>query len=112
MYNSFPKFCGVCGSRQRSLILDTLTGTITGFCCLGKHEQAPPLVISGPVVLDLSNLDRAWLQEIGVKGMSLIEVLVVVAVIGVVAAIGIPILLGAVNAVKGFAALLSQVVVH
>ncbi len=64
-----PKTCGVCGKPQRSLILDTRFGTITGFCCLGK-KNAPPCVVQEPRnydVLDLSTEDLALLQGLGVR---------------------------------------------
>ncbi len=46
------------------------------------------------------------------KGASLLELIVVTGIVLVVAAIGVPVLLGAVDAVKGFAVLLNGVVIH
>jgi len=64
-----PRFCGVCGERQRSLILDTRFGSVTGFCCLGK-KNAPPFVVQEPRdydALDLSTEDLALLQSAGIR---------------------------------------------
>ncbi len=46
------------------------------------------------------------------KGASLLELIVVTGIVLVVAAIGVPVLLGAVDAVRGFAVLLNGVVTH
>jgi hypothetical protein len=64
-----PKTCGVFGKPQRSLILDTRFGTLTGFCCLGK-KNAPPLVKSDPRdydALDLNSEDTEILARMGIR---------------------------------------------
>jgi hypothetical protein len=64
-----PNSCGVCGKVQRSLILDTRFGTLTGFCCLGKKD-APPLVVRearDPDLFELNAEDQEFLAEVGVK---------------------------------------------
>ena len=64
-----PRFCGVCGSRQRSLVLDTITGTITCFPCIGSKD-APALVIQDPRDYDdlkLTPEDQELLQEMRIK---------------------------------------------
>jgi len=58
--------CGVCGERQRSLVLDTVTQTLTGFCCVGK-ASAPPLVVSEPVSWNLTEADTQWLRQLKIK---------------------------------------------
>ena len=67
-------------------------------------------------VLKLNEADIRFLTEMRVStkdaGTSLLELCVVVAIVLVVAAIGVPVVRGAVDAVKGFAVLLNSVVVH
>jgi hypothetical protein len=64
-----PRFCGVCGERSRSLILDTVTGTVTGICCLGKRN-APACVVQDPRdydELELTPEDWKLLEELRIK---------------------------------------------
>ena len=112
------RFCTVCGSRQRSLVLDTVTGSITGFCCLGKHKLAPPLVVQDPrdyEQLSLSAEDQALLAEMGIKpeaGFSLLELLAVVALLLILGAIFAPTLLDCLETVRQLMAMVNQVVVR
>jgi hypothetical protein len=60
--------CGICGTRQRTLLFDTKFGTLTGFCCFG-HKDAPPVYRHEPFYdrWELTVGDQDWLSVMGIS---------------------------------------------